>query len=167
MHYYTPPGRVVGASPLFRQLAQDIGLVPVINRSVRWDAAQCRWSPGERLLVMILDILTGKSPLHRVIERWTTMDVELLAGIGRDAAELTDDSLGRALDKLARAQPARVFSAVAAQAYVREGIPLGSGHWDSTSCTLTGAYADPPPEGTACPQYGHSKDRRPVRSVDS
>jgi transposase len=50
---------------------------------------------------------------------------------------------------------------VAAQAYVREGIPLGSGHWDSTSCTLTGAYADPPPEGTACPQYGHSKDRRP------
>ncbi len=58
-----------------------------------------------------------------------TLDVAVLAGAGRVAADFTDDSLGRALDKLGRAQPARVCSAVAAQAYVREHISLESSHW--------------------------------------
>ena len=112
MNILSPPGRVVGAGPLFRQIADDIGLVDVINRQVRWDARQCRVSPGERILVMILDVLTGKSPLYRVIERWTVTDVAVMAGAGRVAADFSDDSLGRALDKLGRAQPARIFSVV-------------------------------------------------------
>ena len=84
MELMTPPGRVVGALPLFRQLAQDIGLVEAINQTVRWDARQCHLSPGERLLVLVLDILGGKSPLYRMVERWAVTDVPILAGAGRD-----------------------------------------------------------------------------------
>ncbi len=155
-----PPGRVVGAGPLFRQMADDIGLVEIVNRQVRWDARQCRVSPGERILVMVLDVLTGRSPLYRMVERWMTMDVAVMAGAGRVAADFTDDSLGRALDKLERAQPARVFSAVAAQAYVREGITLDSSHWDSTSCSLTGEYPGGE-QASVHPAHGHSKNHRP------
>ena len=160
MNILSPPGRVVGAGPLFRQIADDIGLVDVINRQVRWDARQCRVSPGERILVMILDVLTGKSPLYRVIERWTVTDVAVMAGAGRVAADFSDDSLGRALDKLGRAQPARIFSAVATQAYLREGITWDSGHWDSTSCSLTGQYVGSE-AAPVRPAHGHSKDHRP------
>ena len=160
MELMTPPGRVVGALPLFRQLAQDIGLVEAINQTVRWDARQCHLSPGERLLVLVLDIIGGKSPLYRMVERWAVTDVPILAGAGRVAADFSDDSLGRALDKLVRAQPARVFGTVAAQAYVREGIALTAGHWDSTSCSLTGVY-NGSDEADVHPAYGHSKDYRP------
>lgn len=160
MNILIPSSRVVGAAPLFRQLADDIGLVDLINHQVRWDTQQCHVSPGERLLAMILDVLTGKSPLYRIIERWTATDVAVMVGAGRQAADFTDDSLGRALDKLGRAQPARVFSAVAAQAYVREGITLGSGHWDSTSRSLTGDYTQSETAAVQ-PAHGHSKDHRP------
>ncbi len=44
----------------------------------------------------------GRSPLYRVIERWMILDVAVLLGAGRVAADFTDDSLGRALDKRGR-----------------------------------------------------------------
>ena len=65
MNFLIPNSRVVGAAPLFRQMADDIGLVDMVNRSVLWDARQFHVSPGERLLVMVLDLLLGKSPLYR------------------------------------------------------------------------------------------------------
>nr|WP_278281301.1 IS1634 family transposase [Sulfobacillus thermosulfidooxidans] len=160
MNFLIPNSRVVGAAPLFRQVADDIGLVDMVNRSVRWDARQCHVSPGERLLVMVLDLLLGKSPLYRMAERWTTTDVAVLIGADRLAADLSDDSLGRALDKLARAQPARIFSAVAAQAYMREGVTLHSGHFDTTSRSLTGTF-DHGGSAPVQPAFGHSKDARP------
>jgi len=77
MRLLTPPGRVVGALPLFRQLAQDIGLVEAINQTVHWDARLGHLSPGKRLLVLVLDILGGKSPLYRMVERWAVTDVPM------------------------------------------------------------------------------------------
>nr|WP_242940642.1 IS1634 family transposase [Sulfobacillus thermosulfidooxidans] len=170
------PSRVVGAAPVIRGIADAIGFVDLLNTLLVWDAQQCRTSPGERILAMVLDILTGKSPLYRVPDRLAETDVPLLLGRGRTAADFTDDALGRALDKLFQAGPAAVFTAVAAQAYAREAIELRSGHWDSTSRSLQGAYrsaeddtepCDPtavddaavPPR--AMPRRGHSKDRRP------
>lgn len=176
------PGRVVGAAPVIRGMADAIGFVDLLNTLFPWDAQQCRTSPGERILAMVLDILTGKSPLYRVQDSLAETDVPLLLGRDRTAADFTDDALGRALDKLSRAGPAAVFTAVAAQAYAREAIDLRTGHWDSTSRSLQGAYrsaekdavpasskpeettsdsdaASPPPR--ALPRRGHSKDHRP------
>ena len=122
MKIMTPPGRVVGAAPIFRHMADVIGLVEILNRLLSWDVNQCAMSPGERLLVLILDVRTGRSPLYRVADRWTTTDVAVVIGAGRRADNFSDDSLGRALDKLARAHPAKVFSTVATQAYLKEQI---------------------------------------------
>lgn len=73
-----PMTRPVGAAPLFRQMADDIHLVPLINQMVRWDDRQTRLSPGERILVLVLDVLSGKTPLYRVWERFATTDLEIL-----------------------------------------------------------------------------------------
>lgn len=154
-----PTSRTVGAAPLFRQMADEIGLVRLINAMVRWDTRQTAISPGERILVLVLDVLAGKTPLYRVWERLTTTDLDILVGAGRRPDDFTDDSLGRALDKLARAEPAKVFSTIAASAYAAEGLTLGTGHWDSTSRSVFGDFADA--RGAAVhPAYGHSKDHR-------
>lgn len=155
-----PMTHPVGAGPLFRQMADDIHLVPLINQMVRWDDRQTHLSPGERILVLVLDVLSGKTPLYRVWERFATTDLEILVGAGRRPEDFTDDSLGRALDKLARAQPAKVFSTIALAAYAHDGITLGTGHWDSTSRSLWGDFPTAR-EAEPRPAYGHSKDRRP------
>lgn len=95
-------------------------------------------------------------------ERFAATDLEILVGAGRRPEDFTDDSLGRALDKLARAQPAKVFSSIALAAYTHDGILLDTGHWASTSQSLWGD--DPLTEAAdPRPAYGHSKDRRPDR----
>ena len=141
-------------------MADEIGLVRLINAMVRWDTRQTAISPGQRILVLVLDVLAGKTPLYRVWERLTTTDLDILVGAGRRPDDFTDDSLGRALDKLARAEPAKVFSTIAASAYAAEGLTLGTGHWDSTSRSVFGDFADA--RGASVrPAYGHSKDHRP------
>lgn len=77
-----PTSRTVDAAPLFRQMADEIGLVTLIKAMVRWDVRQSAVSPGERILVMILDVLAGKTPLYRLWERLTTTDLEILVGAG-------------------------------------------------------------------------------------
>jgi transposase len=155
-----PTSRPVGAAPLFRQLADEIGVVSIVNTLVAWDPRQCRVSPGERILLMMLDILAGKTPLYRLAERLTTTDVEILVGQGRRPEDFTDDSLGRALDKLHRAGPAKVFSAWALAAYAHDGITLETGHFDTTSRSVAGAFAEMEGPGVH-PAYGYSKDHRP------
>ncbi|MCL5972216.1 MAG: DUF4277 domain-containing protein [Firmicutes bacterium] len=51
-------------------MAEKIGLIEVCNRLLPWDPRQSKVSPGERILAMILDILTGKSPLYRYRIVW-------------------------------------------------------------------------------------------------
>ena len=168
---------VVGAGPLVRQMADEIGLIALINRMVTWDPVRTKVSPGERIFAMVLDILMGHSPLYRVEDRLSSTDVPLLLGEGRTAEDFADHSLGRALDKLYDAGPKAVFTALGAQAFAREALTLRSVHWDSTSRTLHGAYPDAPPKPPevsakedpnavlqappAVPRYGHSKDHRP------
>lgn len=54
------------------------------------------------------DVLAGKTPLYRLHEQWTTMDVEILVGAGRPADEFSDDSLGRALGQYVAVAVGRV-----------------------------------------------------------
>ncbi|MCY0879563.1 MAG: DUF4277 domain-containing protein [Firmicutes bacterium] len=155
-----PTSRAVGAAPLFRPLAEEIGVVSLVNTLVTWDPGQCRVSPGERILLLMLDILAGKTPLYRLAERLTLTDVAMLIGQGRHPDDFTDDSLGRALDKLARAGPAKVFSAWALAAYAHAGIALTTGPCDTTSRSVAGVFADAD-AAPVYPAYGYSKDHRP------
>lgn len=154
-------GAVVGAGPVIRAMATPIGLVETIDRAVSWDADRCRLSPGERIVALLVNLLTEREPLYRVQEAFALTDPALLLGQGITPADLGEDALGRALDKLAKAGAAAVFRAVAARAYAIEGIRPTGMHFDTTSRSLYGAY--PTADGTAgvTLRYGHSKDHRP------
>ncbi len=159
----TPPqlAAVVGAGPLLAAVARRIGLVAPIDQMVTWDATRCRLSPGERILALVLNLLTEREPWYQVDDAFRLTDPALLLGAGITVDDLGDDALGRALDQLAQAGPAAAFSAVAARAYAVEALDRGGMHWDSTSRALYGRYptADGVPGVT--PRHGHSQDHRP------
>lgn len=91
------PGSLpVGAAPLFRQLADDIQGVSLINARGRWDPRQSPVSPGERLWGLGRDVLSGQPPLYRGQERGPTTDLASVVGAGRRPEAFTDDRLGRA-----------------------------------------------------------------------
>jgi len=160
--------RVVGAGPVLRALCEEIGLVAAIDAVVPWDRARCRLSPGERILALGLNLLTARQPLYRVQEQYTLADAPLLWGAGITSADLSDDALGRALDKVAAADGAAVFSAVALRALTADRVlpdaaPLFV-HWDSTTRSGYGTYPTATADGPGVhPTYGHSTDHRPDR----
>lgn len=117
-HPTVPPSRWVGC----------LGSRLFIDGLVAWDATRCRLSPGERILPLVLILLTEREPLDQVDDAFRLTDPALLRGARITADDLGDDALGRALDKLAQAGPGAVFSAVAARAEAVEAIDRGGVH---------------------------------------
>jgi hypothetical protein len=95
---FSRPALVVGVAPILRALADRIGMVAVIDGLVAWDPSRCHLSPGERILALVLNLLTDHQPLYQVMDAFRLTDVPLLLGPGVTAEDLTDDALGRALD---------------------------------------------------------------------
>ena len=52
-------GRATPRVEILSTVARRIGLVA-------WDATRCRLSPGERILALILNLLTDRHPLYQV-----------------------------------------------------------------------------------------------------
>ena len=152
--------RVVGALPLLQRISQAIGLVEVIDQMVPWDETRCRISPGRRIEALVLNILAGRFPLYRVHQFYEDTATDVLFGPGVQPADLTDDCLGRALDKLAEAKPKAVYSAVALRACLMEGIERDCGHFDTTSISTYGEYEDAAPTDLQLVP-GYSKDGHP------
>nr|WP_242848409.1 IS1634 family transposase [Sulfobacillus thermosulfidooxidans] len=160
-----PTPVVVGAGPVIRALCEEIGFIEAINQTVAWDSQRCHLSPGERIFALVVNLLTARRPLYRVHEQFQLTDVPLLFGSGRTAADFTDDALGRALDKVAAAGGATVFSAVATRALLHDHVWTPDSpvfvHWDSTTRSVYGTYPDTGSGTGVHPTYGHSKDHRP------
>ncbi len=55
---YTP-----GPLPIIAAVCRESGLVETINDLVDWDEQQCVLSPGERVMALIMNILTEGEPL--------------------------------------------------------------------------------------------------------
>lgn len=155
-----PSGVTVAAG----HVAREIGLVETINRLVRWDDQQCHLSPGERVLALVISILFDRTALWRVHEVFAEQDLAVLFRPGVAAADFNDDALARALDKLAQADPEKVFATLASGALAREGrswSDLSVIHADTTSVSVWGAYETLPAQGELGIRYGYSKQHRP------
>ncbi|MHB8423392.1 MAG: DUF4277 domain-containing protein [Leptospirales bacterium] len=88
-----PPAAVVSGAPLIRAMCEEIGLLEIVDRNVSWDRERCRLSPGERILLLVVNLLTCHRPLYRVDESFEFSDIELLFGEGIGLADLNDDCL--------------------------------------------------------------------------
>jgi transposase len=146
----------VGHLPIVKQFAKQINLVETINTMV---ASQMLLPPGQAVLAMVLDTLSGRTPLYRLKEFFHEKDTELLLGTQIDSGRFCDYNLGRVLDKIFDTGTQAIFSKLSQNAVQRFAIDARKVHFDTTSISVYGDY-----ELTEEPfkiTYGHSKDHRP------
>ena len=117
-------------------------------------------SPGTILLGLVMNVLSGRSPIYRVEEFFRARDAALLLGEDITAEMLNDDAIGRALDRIYEYGTWKIFSEVCVQAFRSFGVDCSVVHHDTTSVSVWGEYessANDPLHIT----HGFSKDKRP------
>ena len=67
----------VGHLPIIKEFSTKLGIVEVINQMV---PSQMMESPGTVFLGLIMDTLSGRSPLYRLDDFFNNQDTELLLG---------------------------------------------------------------------------------------
>lgn len=142
--------------PIIKHFAKRINLVDTIDRLV---SSQMEISPGLTVLAMVLDTLSGRSPLYRLKDFFDEKDSELLLGTEVDSDSFADYNVGRAMDQIYEIGTQKIYAQIIQNALDVFDIQTNGFHFDTTSITVFGDYdcLDPPFEIT----YGHSKDKRP------
>jgi transposase len=145
--------------PIIKAYADQLGLVSLINHYV---PTAMEVDAGTVVLALVLDTLSGRSPLYRLEEFFAQQDTELLLGKAIPPHALHDDTVGRVLDRLYDFGTMRLFTACAVRAAMRFGLERRYVHFDTTSRSVWGDYQfaetqDLPFQVT----YGYSKDKRP------
>lgn len=142
--------------PIVKEYARKINLVGTVNSLVDTDMDL---KPGIVVLGMVLDTLSGRSPLYRLMDFFEEKDTELLLGDPIPAARFTDHNIGRALDKIYETGTQKIFGQLSQNAVGGFQIEPTGAHFDTTSIRVYGDYdmQDEPFKIT----YGHSKDKRP------
>ncbi len=142
--------------PIVKEYAKQIKLVETIDGMVE---SQMELSPGVAVLAMVLDTLTGRTPLYRLVNFYNEKDGALLLGQSVSAELFSDHNLGRILDKIYVYGTQKIFGQLAQNAVGGFQIDTQCGHYDTTSVSVFGDYdlSETPFHIT----YGHSKDKRP------
>src|SRR5215831_19325473 len=146
--------------PIIKAYADQLGLVSLINHYV---PTEMDVDAGTIVLGLVLDTLSGRSPLYRLEEFFAQQDTALLLGKALPPQAFTDDTVGRVLDRLYDFGTMRLFTACAVRASMRFGLARRYVHFDTTSRRVWGEYQfaetqDLPFQVT----YGYSKDKRPA-----
>ena len=144
-----------------------LGFKESINRYVKWDPAQWKYSPGvlAQLLVIAVFIQANKKiALSRIRQVYAGMDLEMLAGEPVEPAELSDDLFATMLDRLWLAGCENFLSTIALTVRIVFDLPPNYVlHSDTTSHVLYGDYdssEDVSDPSLVLPTYGYSKDKR-------
>ena len=145
--------------PILKAYADQLGLVSLINHYV---PTEMEVDAGTVVLALVLDTLSGRSPLYRLEEFFAQQDTALLLGKALPPQALNDDTVGRVLDRLYDFGTIRLFTACAVRAAMRFGLERRYVHFDTISRSVWGEYQyaetqDLPLQVTD----GYSKDKRP------
>lgn len=123
--------------PIIKAYADQLGLVGLINHYV---PTEMDVDAGTVVLGLVLDTLSGRSPLYRLEEFFAHQDTALLLGKTLPPQAFTDDTVGRVLDRLYDFGTMRLFTACAVRAAARFGLERRYVHFDTTSRNVWGDY---------------------------
>ena len=121
-------------------VCQEIGLAAWLDAQDLTHRQQV--SVGTATVAMILNGLGfSNRQLYLVPQYFANKPVEYLLGAGIKAEMLNDDCLGRTLDWLYAHDPTKLFAGIARQARQIFGVKVQQVHVDTTSFSVSGAYA--------------------------
>jgi hypothetical protein len=126
--------------PIIKAYADQLGLVRLINHYV---STAMGVDAGTIVLGLVLDTLSGRSPLYRLEEFFAHQDTELLLGKALPPQAFTDDTVGRILDRLYAFGTMRLFTDCAVRASMRFGLERRYVHFDTTSRSVWGSISLP------------------------
>ena len=119
---------------------------------------------GLAVQAMVLDVLSGRSPLYRVEQFWEHQDRSLLLGSDVPPHLFSDTNLSRSLDAIFEAGPSRIVTELGVAAAGAFGLDVRAVSYDTTSTSVWGEYrpsmTEPPAKGPLV-TFGHSKDNQP------
>ena len=145
--------------PIVAHFARKMGLVEIINRLVPVDMDV---EPGVIVLGLILDTLSGRSPLYHLESSFAELDCMLLFGKEIPPGYFSDDNVGRVLDRIFEVGTQKIFSDLSVNAVLRFSIPTNHIHFDTTSVNVYGDYECSTKESSPFNiTHGYSKDKRP------
>jgi transposase len=116
------------------------------------------------VLALILDALSGRSPLFRLERFFADKDVGLLLGKDIPASKFNDDALGRTLDRVFDYGTNKILTAIAVRAVQLFDLDTSHAHFDTTSHSVYGdydLYQNPDHGQPFVITHGFSKAHRP------
>jgi transposase len=156
----------VGAAPVVRRFLERLQLEPLLARYLPPSTRRPEEIPTPITLgVLLSNLLLARRPLY-ALPAWVARRVPEHLGLQAGQVELLgDDRLGRALDRLYRADRASLLTALVVHAVREFQIDLKQLHNDTTTVTFTGTYRnqEPAAHGDRPPRitFGYNKDHRP------
>ena len=145
--------------PIVAAFCRRIGLIQAVNRVV---PTEMEVDVGTVIQAMVLDTLSGRSPLYRLAEFFEHQDTDVLLGRRVCASAFNDTTVGRAIDAVFEVGAEKVFNEVALGAVSSFQLDMRNAHFDTTSVSVWGEYGRCAPGGEAVNiTHGHSKDHRP------
>ena len=156
----------LGPLPLINHFLQRLGLLELLDRHVPTTDSRSTVSHAQALGVLLRSIIVEREPIYRQQESTIGFAEGLFGVDAAQAARLSDDRIGRALDRLFDADRGALLTEVVLALVQRFGVRLQQLHNDSTSISLCGQYRHARGrrvrERTApAIAHGFSKDKRP------
>jgi transposase len=155
-----------GPLPLVNHYVDRLGLSALFDRFVPTSAGRTRLRYATGLGILLRSILTEREPLYRLGEVVSTFAPEGFGLAESAAGQLSDDAIGRALDRLFDADRGSLLTEIVLAAVEHFDLSMEELHNDSTTVKFTGQYAlakGRSIRGKKAPYitYGYSKDHRP------
>ena len=154
-----------GPLPLINHFIERIGLHETLSRFVPSDR-RCAVTHASALGVLLRSIIVEREPIYRQQETVHGFADGMFGISAKEMQHLSDDRLGRALDRLFDADRTALLTELVLAVGQRFGVRFEEFHNDSTSISFCGSYraahgrqirARTAPAIT----YGHSKAHRP------
>ena len=150
-----------GHLPVAAAYCRRLGLVELVDQMV---PTQMVLRPGLVVQAMVLDTLSGRTPLYRVERFLAGQDVELLLGEPVPVHAFNDTNLARSLDAIFEAGTSKIVTELGLRATCAFRLDTSVPSYDTTSTSVWGDYLacelEPPPAGPLV-THGHSKDHLP------
>lgn len=156
----------LGPLPIVNHFLAELGMGALLERFVPTRDRRVALPYAKALGVVLRSIIVEREPIYRQQETVETFAPGAFGLEPHDVKLLSDDRIGRALDRLFDGDRGTLLTKVVVGAVKRFRIDLKEVHNDSTTVRLTGQY--PAAKGRSIRgrrapwiTHGHSKDHRP------
>jgi transposase len=155
----------LGPLPLVNHFIRRLSLIELLDRHVPTTDRRCAVPHALALGVLLRSIVVEREPIYREVETVHGFAPALYGLSAEELRHLSDDRLGRALDRLFDTDRAGLLTAVVLAVAQQFGVKFEELHNDSTSIRFCGQYRHQPEtvRGRRPPRivFGYSKDHRP------